>query len=1312
MTSAFASTSVLPQSSSLVDLAVLQQASSELNNVFGNDNGIVPDQDQVLPFGQSSSSYSVFADDSRVPFQKRKLLGIPDALFQHYNNASTNSRMGILPEVERVWIVMDNVLILWDYNEGQEISTFNDQPNVITHVALVKPKKALLVDEISHLLVVCTPLTILLIGVSLTPVPGTRKKNILLWSTDLMLTTDIEMESVVGTPDGRIFMCGAHDGNLYELHYQSTESWFGKRIQLVNHSVGGMSSLIPRFASSGIEDRIVYIKSDDVRGIIYTLTEKSNISAYRPTTDKSVQHEFTISGIYNKVQDRAPGSPALSPQKFQIISVHPVSPAESDRIWFVAITSTGVRLYYGQTATYGAFNGAPSLIHVRLPPTNVPHPDVQEQPYRPTGAYGLPSSQPIAQSKPCIVTDLDNTSYVDGLSVLAQPGDVDGRDFILCMSPDLTRIGSLGQNIPQAQPSGYYQPSRPPLTEYASVLAIPGRTWAMAAVPKDSAYLFSAQKAPCATNELASQFIEYPRQFMLLTDVGLTFLVKRRAMDYLKAVLEDWYADGEVAPMVEFRDSFGRNQTCAMLLGLASNNSFLAPSDDAPSGALSPDILNLVKQAFYDLGERPVYPNTSAWQPQATDNKKIVFSGRKEGFSIYFARLVRPIWKTKIITPGAGPAIFLPTAPENLIVTIQKNLAGLKDFLDQNPHMFHMMPTGANGSSVSPEMDAWKAEQEEVNRLTSLLTRTIEALSFLLLLMDYNLTVLVSKCEPRIQQLLASQTFEALITARDGMEVSSALVNVVIDQQIGQQLSVDAISEILQQRCGSFCSADDVRLYKAKEDINKAVETRNINEREALLSNSLESYIKAARVLDIDKLSRIVGDYQKLAYAKGAIELPLACANVFDPDNAGLAYWAAGMPANDNRQEFWNRREACYSLVLHSISEFEASSSSGQANPLAMADPDSVRSHAYDYAFASTDEPFHSQLYEWLIDERKVADELLEIRPAFLEMHLMREPATTRKYQLLWQFYVKAGQPLRAAQVLSAMAQSSDFKLHIEERLEFLTLAVSNAKSHPVSGARGNESAVEFLMELEDRLDVAKVQLEVFNILRPIAHEKEHEGPVRDTILQLDQRLFDLSELFTNYGVAFGSAEIKLLCIYVSGHQDESMVREIWKQIFSECTEGVDAQTQAEVLLAKVVSLGQKFFPSESAFPLRIVAELLARFTLDHLDILPYGWTPRILIQCGVPYFEIWDILNGMYESHIPPFNAQVNVQRISGDIAMLLQDWLEEARRPNSKIGRDEVPAGRVDVAVDKYLAELGTDKTDVKQAYENTKRMLRRNW
>jgi hypothetical protein len=41
---------------------------------------------QNIAGGQASASYSVFPDDIRVPFQKRKLIGIPEALFQFYNS--------------------------------------------------------------------------------------------------------------------------------------------------------------------------------------------------------------------------------------------------------------------------------------------------------------------------------------------------------------------------------------------------------------------------------------------------------------------------------------------------------------------------------------------------------------------------------------------------------------------------------------------------------------------------------------------------------------------------------------------------------------------------------------------------------------------------------------------------------------------------------------------------------------------------------------------------------------------------------------------------------------------------------------------------------------------------------------------------------------------------------------------------------------------------------------------------------------------------------------------------------------------------
>jgi hypothetical protein len=224
-----------------------------------------------------------------VPFQKRRLVGIPESLFQYYNSglsfircptlitwvplgASVTSHMGLIPEIERVWITIDHKLFLWDYVEGyvcsdcfledclrfvsQEISSFVDQPDVISHVAAVKTKRGVFIDEITHLLVICTPVSVLLIGLSISPASTAHSRShreIRLYATDMTLPTDIEMTSVIGTQDGRIFMSGSQDGNLYEFHYQENESWFGKRVQLINHSIGGVQSLFPKFVGTRAE---------------------------------------------------------------------------------------------------------------------------------------------------------------------------------------------------------------------------------------------------------------------------------------------------------------------------------------------------------------------------------------------------------------------------------------------------------------------------------------------------------------------------------------------------------------------------------------------------------------------------------------------------------------------------------------------------------------------------------------------------------------------------------------------------------------------------------------------------------------------------------------------------------------------------------------------------------------------------------------------------------------------------------------------------------------------------------------------------
>lgn len=135
-----------------------------------------------------------------------------------------------------------------------------DQPDVITHVALVRPKQGLFIDEITSILVICTPVSVLLIGVALAPVQGIDgrvRKELKLYATDLSVATEVEMSSVAGTAEGRIFMRGSQDGHLYEFHYQEKESWFGKRVYLIDHSRGAMQSILPRFVTAGSEGMLL-----------------------------------------------------------------------------------------------------------------------------------------------------------------------------------------------------------------------------------------------------------------------------------------------------------------------------------------------------------------------------------------------------------------------------------------------------------------------------------------------------------------------------------------------------------------------------------------------------------------------------------------------------------------------------------------------------------------------------------------------------------------------------------------------------------------------------------------------------------------------------------------------------------------------------------------------------------------------------------------------------------------------------------------------------------------------------------------------
>jgi nuclear pore complex protein Nup155 len=88
------------------DLPLLQGTSQVIQDYFVKDSQVIPDTGELLvlrrsvqpraqckilipspPAGvPSSASYSVSPDDYRVPFQKRRLIAIPERLFQFFNS--------------------------------------------------------------------------------------------------------------------------------------------------------------------------------------------------------------------------------------------------------------------------------------------------------------------------------------------------------------------------------------------------------------------------------------------------------------------------------------------------------------------------------------------------------------------------------------------------------------------------------------------------------------------------------------------------------------------------------------------------------------------------------------------------------------------------------------------------------------------------------------------------------------------------------------------------------------------------------------------------------------------------------------------------------------------------------------------------------------------------------------------------------------------------------------------------------------------------------------------------------------------------
>jgi nuclear pore complex protein Nup155 len=235
---------------------------------------------------------------------------------------------------------------------------------IIVSVGLVRPKPNVFVASVRYLLVLTTPVEVVVLAVSFAgdDVDG----EMILQPTALSVPSDdVNLLQVVGTPAGRIFMCG-NDGNLYELDYQSSGGWFSKACRKRNLTQSVFSTYLPFLSRLYNTDPIQELRFDSSRNILYALTSSSCIHGYWLGSDGSgLVHFASRSSLQSdpSVQARVYGTGA----EIKIVSIFPVTSTESGRVHLIALASSGVRLYFTTTPSYSDKPYALQVLHVDYP---------------------------------------------------------------------------------------------------------------------------------------------------------------------------------------------------------------------------------------------------------------------------------------------------------------------------------------------------------------------------------------------------------------------------------------------------------------------------------------------------------------------------------------------------------------------------------------------------------------------------------------------------------------------------------------------------------------------------------------------------------------------------------------------------------------------------------------------------------------------------------------------------------------------------------------------------------------------------------
>lgn len=1280
--------SVQPSVRQPESLEPVERAARTINEALANESRF-PDIDNYLSQG-ASADYDIQASNTWAPFQEAGQYSIPDEVLEQYNNAQLSTSMGLFAELRHAWTTIDNALYLWDYTAPRpELLGFEGQHHGITSVALAVPRPNVFLPNIKHVIVLATTADVSLLGLGVDPSPG-ASADLCLFQTGMSTSVKGLDITVIASSakSGRIFFGGRTENELYELTYQQEDKWFHSRCAKTCHTAGTAKALGFSFASfsGSYGEHVEQIVVDDSRDLLYTLSSTSNIRVFHIKPDGSLPLLITkpCNEIYSNIGHIIGANETLNPG-IKIVSISAIPAAEGSKYHLMATTATGYRIYLSATSS-GYWNvgksGAPISMqaqHVKLPPRTTPSGAVTAQEYSQIQLNLATPNQPIKTLERTRLA----ARYSPGYFFCLNPNpNNQAYDQLFVSCPDAAKL---------ARPVEAGQPNR--TAESAIWLSLGGSR-------AEDIGVVVPYSAPISTpvgygNDLAVQFDKPVPEIAILTNNGVHVIRRRRLVDIFAALArEGGGAEGFQNEINNLIRAYGRTETLATALAVACGQGAEVTKNVDSIRVNDPEVLDLARKTFIEYGGKPSINQNSIPDKSVPLIGAVRPSPRHAAIALYLSRLLRSTWRTIIAVEATTPAGYQITSavPAKTIRDVQEALSSLQRFFKTNKTFIKGLsgPDDLSSTSTKDDEIALKGEHRALHSLVKFTSDTIEGLSFVLVLFEEKVAEIIPLLPEASRPEFLKLTFEELFTTKKGYDLAKELVKAIVNRNIAKGSNVETVAEALRRKCGSFCSADDVIIFKAQEQLKRAAEAgANVDFSRNLLNESLKLFEQVAHSLPADYLQSAVKQYTGLQFYAGAIQLVLKVANEKDKANDALSWMAEGKPDSDARKAKFDLRSQCYDLIhdvviaVDRVSEQSPSFVDGRPTLVATR-----RNEAYDVISRSRDEAFLTNLYDWYLQQGWY-DRLLATDSPFIPTYLQRKSSEDITYaDLLWKYYGQTGQFTEAAKIQLQLAKSG-FKLSLEKRIEYLSRARANASTYTPGANRRTKQ--QLLQEISECLDRAMIQDELLQRLK----DESRLAPERrkEVLDSLDSEILPINDLFNNFADNAGYYDICILIYQVADYRDAAQIKGTWQQQIELVHHKTISEAECqpyEAVGVMVQSMGGKLRLSETTFPVdTLMPMLMIYWYVNQRDVTGPRWVTDIFVELEVPYERLFEVLENMlFSTTEPPFIGS-NRKYIASEIAYVVAKWYHESERAGAYVFGSEAGAARVKEALEALLHE-----------------------